>query len=33
MKDFKDWHAPAQAKKGAWCKRCKKSFALSNIGV
>ena len=32
-KSFKDWLVPAQTKKEAQCKRCKKSFALSNMGL
>ena len=30
---FKDWLVPAQTKREAGCKRCKKSFALSNMGI
>ena len=30
---FKDWLLPAQTKRKTQCKRCKKSFALLNIGV
>ena len=30
---FKDWLVPAQAKREARCKGCKKSFTLSNMGV
>ena len=30
---FKDWLVPPQTKREARCKRCKKSFALSNMGV
>ena len=30
---FKDWLVPAQTKREARCKRCKKFFALSNMGV
>ena len=32
-KRFKDCLVPAQTKREAWCKRCKKPFALLNIGV
>ena len=28
---FKDWLVPAQAKREARCKGCKKSFTLSNM--
>ena len=30
---FKDWLVPAQTKREAGCKRCKKSFALLNMGI
>ena len=30
---FKDWLVPAQTKREARYKRCKNSFALSNMGV
>ena len=30
---FKDWLVPAQTKRETRCKRCKKSFALSNMGL
>ena len=30
---FKDWLVPAQTKREARCKRCKKSFELLNMGV
>ena len=30
---FKDWLVPAQTEREARCKRCKKSFALSDMGV
>ena len=32
-KRFKDWLVPTQTKREARCKRCKKSFALLNMGV
>ena len=30
---FKDWLVPAQTKREVGCKRFKKSFALSNMGI
>ena len=30
---FKDWLVPAHTKREAGCKRCKKSFALLNMGI
>ena len=30
---FKDWLVPTHTKREARCKRCKKSFALSNLGI